>query len=66
MMGEWEISFDLEYPDRLLWVHVHSEWENSLYACIGDPLACRACQKEIPEEILTLGTLQRIRLERGE
>ena len=62
-LDDWQISIDPKFPNRVLWLHHHLDYQ---YACIGEPLACRMCLKEIPPPILTLGLLQRIGLERGE
>ena len=65
---DWEMSIHTDYPERLLWVHIHSHSQvyGDAYACFGEPMACRNCGLEIPTGILMLGLLQRKRIERGE
>ena len=67
-IGEWDITLDPDYPDRIAYFHLHGDSGDAspFYVCLGDPPACRYCQKEIPKEIAMLLALQRIRLERGE
>ena len=65
-IGDWEISIDTDYQDKLLWVHFHAGFPHDGFGCVGDPLACRMCGTKIPEKIQMLGLLQRVRLEREE